>query len=120
MQTLTKGYKKPQNGVDAGSVWFPAMEGNIQQLNDHTHNLTDGAQLAVTTQSILAANWGAVSGGLYSQLITLPAGFLYDVTDMFFRLSTGEIWYPTIIRSSASTYTIYINDNSLAVTAFYR
>lgn len=120
MLVLSHGYQKPQNGIDAGSVWFPAMENNIQKLNDHTHNLTDAAQLAVTTQSILAANWSAVAGGLYSQVITLPAGFLYDVTDLFFRLSTGELWYPTVQRTSASTYTIFINDNTLNATAFYR
>ncbi len=122
MLTLSHGFLKPQNGVDAGSVWFPAMEKNIQMLNDHTHNLTDSAQLAVTTQSILAANWTAapIGGGLYQQTITMPSGFLYDVTDMFFRLSTGEIWFPTIIRLSSSTYQILINDNTLTATVFYR
>lgn len=122
MLTLSHGFKKPQNGIDSGSTWFPAMETNAQLLNDHTHNLTDSAQLAVTAQSILAANWVAASvgGGLYQQTITMPAGFLYDVTDIRFRVSTGEIFVPTVIRASSTTYQIFINDNSLAVTAFYR
>lgn len=122
MLTLTHGFKKPQNGVDAGSAWFPAMETNIQLLNDHTHNGTDAPQLAVTTQNILAASWSAASvgGGLFQQTVTMPAGFLYDTTNMFFRLSTGETWVPTIVRLTASTYQIFINDSTLAVTAFYR
>ena len=122
MLTLSKNYLKPQNGVDAGSVWFPAMETNIQLLNDHTHNGSDAAQIAVTTQSILAANWVAapIGGGLYKQTITMPSPFQYDSTDIFFRLSTGEIWVPTVTRAGANSYVIYINDNTLAVTAFYR
>lgn len=126
MLTLSHGYKKPQDGVDAGSVWFPAMEGNIQQLNDHTHNPTnagnDGAQLFLQTQSILSANWSAASigGGMYQQTVTMPSPYQYDTTDMSFRLSTGEIWYPTIVRQSANTYQIFCNDNSLTATALYR
>ena len=122
MLTLSHGYQKPQNGIDAGSVWFPAMEANIQLLNDHTHNGTDGAQLFVATQSILAANWSAASvgGGLYQQTVTMPAGYLYDSTDIFFRLSTGEIWVPTVIRASANTYQLFCNNTALSVTAFYR
>lgn len=122
MLTLTHGFQKPQNGVDAGSAWFPAMEANIQKMNDHTHNLTDSAQLAVASTAILAANWAVapIGGGLYYQTITMPTGFLYDVTDMWFRLSTGEIIFPTIVRLTATTYNIFINDSTLNVTVFYR
>jgi len=122
MLNLSHGYFKPQNGVDAGSVWFPAMEANIQLMNDHTHNLTDGAQLAVATQSILAANWSAASvgGGLYQQTVTMPNGYSYDTTDIFFRLSTGEIWVPTVVRVSSTSYQLFCNNSALAVTAFYR
>lgn len=124
MLTLSHGYLKPQNGVDQGVVVFPAMETNIQKMNDHTHNVTanDGAQLAVLTQSILSANWLAapVGGGVYYQTITMPTGMLYDSTDIFFRLSTGQIFLPTIVRLSATQYNIFINDQSKTVTALYR
>lgn len=37
MITLSYGYEKPQNG-DTGDVFFPALERDIQRLNDHTHD----------------------------------------------------------------------------------
>lgn len=123
MLTLSNGYKKPQNGIDTSDVWFPAMETNVQLLNDHTHSPgVDGNQLFVKTQAISSGSWAAapIGGGLYIQTITLPTGYAYDTTDMWFRLSTGEIFLPSIERVSGTQYKIYINDNSLAVTAFYR
>lgn len=122
MIILSHGYMKPQNGIDAGSVWFPAFEKNTQTMNDHTHNGVDANLIAVTNQSILSANWLAatVGGGLYQQTMILPAGFLYDAIDMFFRLSTGEIWYPTIVRVSSTSYQIFCNDTTLTAIAFYR
>lgn len=122
MLTLSHGYKQFQDGVDAGSVWFPSMELNIQKLNDHTHNGVDGAFLAITTQAISVVNWSAatVGGGLYQQTVTMPTGFLYDTTDITFRLSTGEIWYPTVVRVSSTSYQIFCNDNTLNATALYR
>ena len=53
MLTLSHGYEKPETG-DKGSVFFPALEDNIQKLNDHNHNglnselLTAAASAAVT------------------------------------------------------------------------
>ncbi len=121
MQTLSKGYKKPQN-EDTGDVWFPALADDIQLLNDHTHNGTNSALIAITTQTFASGSWVAapIGGGLYRQLVTLPSGFLYDSIQTDFRLSTGELLFPSVERASASTYYIYINDNSLTVTAYYR
>ena len=119
MQTLSKGYKKPQN-PDTGDVWFPAMEQNIQQLNDHTHNGVDSQFLAVTTQTISNASWGSDLGGsTYRQLVTLPTGIQYDSTRLEFRLTTGEVVYPTVERVSSTTYYVYTNDNTVSYTAIY-
>lgn len=121
MLTLTKGYKKPQT-PDTGDVFFPAMEQNIQQLNDHNHDGVNSQVLAVTSQNILSGAWVAapIGGGLFRQTVTVPTGFSYDSVSMWFRLSTGEFVYPSIERISSSQYFIYTNNNALNYVAFYR
>ena len=119
ISTLSKGYKKPTNPT-TGDAWFPAMEDNIQRMNDHTHNGTDGALIAVTTQDILSANWGAdLGGGLYRQLMTMPAGFQFDQTRIEIRSSGGEVIYAKIERVSATTYYVYTNDATISMKALY-
>ena len=124
MQTLTYGYLKPETG-DKGSVWFPALEADIQQLNDHTHNgvnssLIQSSSIIAVTQDILAANWVATTGGTYRQLVIMTGGLQYDNFMVNVRLtSTGHIIYPTIEKVSAATFYIYTNDNSLDYTLVY-
>ena len=121
--TLSHGVYKPAN-PDTGDVWFPAMANNMQILNDHTHNGTDANFLAVTTQSILAANWGAPTNGTYSQTITLPlvnsVQMQYDSVQLTVKLSTGEIVYAPIVRASATSYTITTIDNTQTYTVVIR
>ena len=124
MITLSKGYLKPAS-PDTGDIFFPAMQTNIQMLNDHTHDGVTSQLLATTTQQILAANWVAApaGGGLYRQLVTLPttpSGLQYDVVDVWFKLSTGELTYPTVERASATTYYVYTIDNTQTYVANYR
>ena len=127
MLTTSYGYKKPE-ADDTGDVFFPAMEFNVQRLNDHSHTGTDTAIHAPKTSSIttgstpgVCTGWAAVSGqaGTYSQTVTMPAGYTYDAVSMEFRLSTGEVIHPTVTRAGTSSYVIYINDNSKNVTALY-
>jgi hypothetical protein len=58
--TLSYGYKKPQTG-DKGSSWFPDLEHDIQQLNDHTHNGVTSAKIPTTNISpvkyVLSGSW---------------------------------------------------------------
>jgi hypothetical protein len=128
MLTLTYGFKKPETN-DKGNEFFPALEENIQQLNDHTHNGSDSpllptVSLVKSTQSILSAAWAATSGGRYRQEVTLPAGFTYANTQLRFVIAgggtDGEMIYPSIVKGTAANkYYVYINDNSLALTALY-
>lgn len=123
MLTLTNGFKKPQAN-DPGSIVFPAMEDNIQQLNDHTHDGTDSEKLPSSsvesvTQNILAAGWGALTAGHYSQNITLPVEFSFDTVSMEFRTSAGIVVYPTVLKVSSSVYTVSVNDNTLALKVIY-
>lgn len=123
MQTLSYGYQKPQTG-DLGPVLFPAMENNIQRLNDHNHDGSNSAQLtrtavASSTQTLSSASWSATSNGNYRQSVTMPAGFDFDTISMQFRLSTGQQIHPTIERISDTSFYVYINDNSVDVIVLY-
>lgn len=121
MTTLSMGYLKPANG-DTGDVFFPAMATNIQQLNDHTHDGVTSKLLSSLSQSIVSGSWAAapIGGGVYRQTITVPAGYSFDQCEIWFRLSTGQNVYPSVERISSTTYFIYVNDNTLNITAFYR
>lgn len=123
MLTLTYGYKKPQSN-DKGPVVFPAMEGNIQQLNDHDHDGANSKKLAGSsidgsTQTILSANWVAIADGQYRQLVTVLAGYNFDTKTISFRTPTGDYLYPTVERVSAFSFYVYTNDNTISYTAVY-
>lgn len=122
MQTLSYGYLLPQN-PDSGAKFFPAMETNIQHLNDHTHNGTDSALIASNVQTAPAASWvlAPIGGGVYRQLVSIPvAGFNYDTMGMWFKLGSGEYVYPTVERASATSFYIYTNDPALDINCFFR
>lgn len=126
MQTLSRGYKKPQSG-DSGSTLFTALEFDIQRLNDHTHNGTDSAPLTAVSivgipDSILAVNWVTYGGptGFYRQQITLPPGFSYDTVQMSFRLAaSGDYIYPRVDKVSNTQYYVYTIDNTVDFTIVY-
>lgn len=125
MLTLSKLFKKPQTG-DKSSVWMPAIEDNFQQLNDHTHNGIDsekipGSSVYAVSQVINPASWSLVSPGKYSQIITMPGTMLYDQHALAFK-ETGGNRRPVILaveRNSSNTFTVFTNDNALAVTVYY-
>lgn len=124
MQTLSYGYLKPQTG-DKGSIFFPALEFDIQQLNDHNHNGVNSAPVAggsiqATTQDIFAADWVSVGGGTYRQLVTMPGALQYDNFIIGAKLTaTMDQFYPVLEKVTNNTFYIYINDNSLDVTIYY-
>lgn len=127
MLTLSFGYKKPQTG-DKGSIFFPALEFDIQRLNDHIHDGVDSSKLtslsvAPTSDVILAVNWVSLGGGNYKQNVTTPAGITFDVYGMAFRITNGpdigaEI-NPTIIKTAVNKYDIYVNDNTIDLSVLY-
>lgn len=127
MQTLSNGYKLPEDG-DRGSTFFPALEDNIQRLNDHTHDGNDSERLTAlsfdtTTQSILSASWTPVSGGLYKQTITLPGSLQVDNITMEFFIASGSFInhkiYPNVEKISSTQYDIFVNDNTIDLLAKY-
>ncbi len=123
MLTLSYGFFKPQTG-DKGSVFFPDLESNFQQLNDHTHNglnssLLTAASSTAVTQAVSHLSWSATSGGTYKQTVTMST-VTYDAVNISFRdAATGRILHLTAIKLTSTTYDVYINDNTIDVTAVY-
>jgi len=123
MITLSFGFKKPETG-DTGPIVFPALEGNIQQLNDHTHNGTNSAKIPSSSltplqESVASGSWALVADGIYSQTITLPAALSYDTTVFTVRLPSGDLVYPNIEKVSSTQYDIFTNDSSLGFEVSY-
>ena len=124
MIVLSYGYQKPETG-DKGDPLFQALEENIQRLNDHSHDGIDSS--ALTAQSIVgisdtisSANWVAYGPtGHYRQLVTVIAGFNFDTVGMSFRLTTGEMIYPTVEKFAATQYYIYTTDNTQDILVVY-
>lgn len=126
MLTLSYGFKKPETG-DRGSVWFPAMETNMQNLNDHNHNGTNSALIAVNafakpSSTITSGQWTNDGNGNYSKLVTVPseissAAAPYNdiiLYEMICKINTagttyGDRIYPTLERESATTFTVIVN-----------
>lgn len=84
MIILSHGFKKPQTG-DFGDEFFPALEFNIQQLNDHTHNGTDSSKIPASSlisvvSTILSGSFVDQGNGYYRALFTIPSGGLADET----------------------------------------
>lgn len=130
MQTLSYGYKKPETG-DRGSIFWPALEFDIQRLNDHNHDGANSQKLVASSvqgiaDTIAAAGWVAVAGqpGTFSQDITMPPNTLFDDYGFDFRITTagpdvGKQIHLTVVKLAAAQYRIFGNDSSLALRVLY-
>lgn len=125
MQTLSKGYKRPETG-DRGQTVFDALEDNITLANSHQHNGTDGVKVAPkdldrTTQTLLAASWVAVAGqaGTYKQTITAPGGYTIDDSHLKFYRTGGSECHPTVIKLTATTAEVHIGNNTDELKVIY-
>lgn len=125
MQVLSYGFRNPENG-DKGSVWFPALNFNIVQLNSHNHDgstssLINAAVIVGGSVSIPSGSWVSDVTGRYKQDVTVPAGFTVDSYNIQVRItSSGHIIYPTIEKLTSTTFRIYTLDNTLSYTAVFR
>lgn len=127
MITLSYGYKKPQTG-DKGSIWFPALEDDIEQLNDHNHDGLNSEKLTAASitgvgQTITAASWVSLGGGNFRQLVTTPANVNFDDYARNFVINNGSQAghqiYPSVEKVSNTTYYVYINDNTIDLKILY-
>lgn len=123
MQTLSYGYKKPETN-DKGPVVFPALEDDIQQLNDHDHDGSNSKKLtsqsiASLSQTILAANWISDGGGNYHQIVAMLPGYDYDTVTMSFRDPDGTYIYPSVTKIDGATLRVDSNDASSDMVITY-
>ena len=121
--TLSKGYKLPSTGERA---FFDELEDNIELMNSHSHNGTDGELIQVkylqkSTATILAADWTATTGqsGTYEQTVNLPSGYLMDSTEIKFMDGSGHPLFLSVEKVDSTSYKVFINDNTLTLTAVY-
>lgn len=127
--TLTYGRVKPATG-DKGSVFFPALEDNITTNDAHNHEGTNSPKLnpeAITakTATIANADWNLVANGIYKDTITVPSGITeVDNHTILFRIASGTddgCFVPLRYeRLTATTFDVFINDNSVDVKIIYR
>lgn len=123
--TLTYGRYQPANGETG---FWDELNANTALDDAHTHNGVNSAALPITsittssfTQSVTNSGWASASNGIYSQTVTMPSGLTFDNFIPSFReSSTNEIVFLTCVKASSNTFTIYSNDNSLALTVVYR
>jgi len=123
MIVLSYGYRQPQNG-DRGSVWFPALNFDIQRLNDHSHDGVDSAFLSSSSIAnakvpLLAVNWVADGTGRYKQQGTVPVNYNMDDFTITVRIVTGDIVLASIQRDSNILFTVYTLDNTLDYEAVF-
>jgi hypothetical protein len=123
-QTLSYGFINPENG-DSGAIWFPALNDNIEQLNDHTHNGVNSAQLSASdiqkgSVTISSGSWTLTEAGKYQQDVTCPTGFNMDDFAIVFRIQNSFIIYPSFTRLTATTFRVFVSDNTITMTAVFR
>jgi hypothetical protein len=115
MITLTFGVLKPENG-DKGSVFFPALEDNLQQLNDHDHDGLNSSKISslgvIPTNAfvdLLVANFSDQGNDVWRATVTAPAGVLnVDYFNPYFVLGDDRV-YPTYERINNTSFYIYMN-----------
>jgi hypothetical protein len=121
--TTTYGYKKPTSG---DTDWWDQLEDNIDQMDDHAHDGVSGIKIEAknvtkSTNTIANTDWSADAGGsTYSYTLTMPTGHIFDNAVMSFIDTDNNIQiFPTVVKASASTMTITVNDNTLNVRVIY-
>lgn len=124
MQTLSNGYLLPDSG-DRGNVFFPALEDNIQRVNDHTHNGSNSEKLTPESfvgltdiLSLVPANWVLQASGLYRAPVVMPGNKTFDTTTISLRLNDKPV-YGDIEKLTSNTFYVYVNDPSISVTVLY-
>lgn len=122
--TLSYGYKKPTTG-DKGSTFFPDLEADIQQLNDHAHNGSNSARIPSTNISSVKVSldsvpsWTLETDGKWVKEIDIPNNADYADVFIMVKNAAGEQMFLDIKPVSGNTkkFKVYSNDNGLSATA---
>lgn len=113
MQVLSFGYQLPEDG-DFGSVWFDALESNIQRLNGHSHDgldspLLSSQNIAAFSQTVLEASFLA-SGDKYRVQLSTPSSRDFDSFAIVCKDPTSkDQMYLEIEKIDATNFYVYIN-----------
>lgn len=120
---LSYGFLLPVTG-DKGSVWFPALETNIQKLALHNHDGTTAAKINTTDitaakQTILAA-WSDPVNGVYSQILDVPNNASYADVFIMIKNTAGEQLFLDVkpVSGQPKKFKVFSNDNTLTATAY--
>lgn len=112
MQILSNGFKLPQTG-DYGDVWFPALEDDIQQMNDHTHNGTNSEKISLididssaSVSTVLVGSFIDQGNGYWRALVNVLGGGNYDN-------------YVVTIKDPTTKEVLYVKQEKFSTTSFY-
>ena len=119
MIILSNGYKLPETG-DFGDVWFPALEDNIQRLNDHNHDGNNSDKLTSTNvakfvQTVLTAAFAPSGNEFIAAGVTLAGGAVdVDSATVQFRDPTTKepiyLKYVKATQTQIDVYTSFVQD----------
>lgn len=125
MIILAYGIKQPTNG-DRGAVFFPALEELCQRMASHKHDDIDshpisGGVIKVGTVNAPNTNWALESLGIYSQTVTLPAGFTVANSLIEVRiLSTNERVYAKVEQVTTTSIKVYTGVPTVSYRIFVK
>ena len=110
MVILSKGFKLPETG-DFGDVWFPALEDNTQQMNDHTHNGVNSEKISAialtgSTATVLSGAFADQGNGYWRATVTVPGGLTIDN-------------FVVTVKDPTTKDPIYLKQEKLSSTTFY-
>ena len=124
MVILTNGYKLPETG-DFGDVWFPALEDNIQRLNDHKHDGNDSETLDSTAlesvvQTVLSGAFVPSGSEFVAAGVTLAGGAVdVDKKHVVFRDPTTKeqilLRYEKATQTQIDIFTSFVQEIEVLV-----
>lgn len=88
-------YLQIPSPADRGTTFCPAISSNFASLDTHSHNgldspLISAKSLAKGTINILSTSWIACGENEFSQIVTMPSGYLFDSSIIRFIISSGD------------------------------
>lgn len=121
----SKGYKLPQKGEKV--TWWQNLIDNWIRIDAHSHDGVNSQKIKLNNalkdaDNILSANWltDLLLPVPYYQDITMPTGSSFDNTIIeFYDNASGDRVYPKIVKTSISTYTVFVNDDTLNLRVVY-
>ena len=115
---LSKGYILPNTG-DKGSTWFPALEHNITQLNNHIHDGITSEKVKTTNiepvKYVLSGSWteDLPNRRWYKELDLVDVNYADVVIVVKSAAGDQLLLDVTSVSGNAKKCRIYTNDQGL-------